>query len=329
MRALLLERDDEGNVSNSVVDLSDDELPEGEVLVAVEYSTVNYKDGLAITGSSPIVRSWPMVPGVDLAGTVLSSSSDDVRVGERVVLNGWDVGEKHWGGLAERARVKAEWLTPLPEEFSTHQAAAIGTAGYTAMLGVLALEEHGLTPASGAIVVSGAAGGVGSIAVAVLNRLGYEVIASSGRVDEEADYLKRLGASELLDRSELGGEQGRALQPVRWAGGIDVAGSHTLANMLASTQPGGAVAACGLAQGIDLSMTVAPFILRGVTLVGVDSVHETPSRRNEAWRRLATDLDPAILDELITEVGLSDVAQVAADIVAGKIRGRVVVDVSR
>lgn len=329
MRALLLERDDDGNVSSEVVDMSDDDLPEGEVLVAVEYSTVNYKDGLAITGSSPIVRSWPMVPGVDLAGIVLSSSSDDVRVGERVVLNGWDVGEKHWGGLADRARVSAEWLTPLPEEFSTYQAAAIGTAGYTAMLCVMALEEHGVSPASGQIVVSGAAGGVGSVAVAVLARLGYEVVASSGRVVDEADYLLALGATELLDRSELSAEQERPLLSVRWAGGIDVAGSHTLANMLASTKPGGTVAACGLAQGMDLSMTVAPFILRGVTLVGVDSVHETPARRTEAWRRLANDLDPAILDEMITEVGLSEVPKAAADIVAGKIRGRVVVDVGR
>jgi len=328
MRALLLERDDDGNVSNAVVEMSDDDLPDGEVLVAVEYSTVNYKDGLAITGSSPIVRSWPMIPGVDFVGVVLSSSSDEVRVGERVVLNGWDVGEKHWGGLADRARVKAEWLTPLPEEFSTYQA-AIGTAGYTAMLCVMALEEHGVTPASGQIVVSGAAGGVGSVAVAVLARLGYEVVASSGRVVDEADYLLGLGATELLDRSELSAEQERPLLSVRWAGGIDVAGSHTLANMLASTRPGGTVAACGIAQGMDLPMTVAPFILRGVTLVGVDSVHETPARRTEAWRRLANDLDPAILDEMITEVGLTEVPDVAAQILAGKIRGRVVVDVAR
>lgn len=329
MRAFLLERDDEKNVSHRIADLTEDDLPEGEVTVAVEYSTINYKDGLAITNSSPIVRSWPMVPGVDFAGTVISSSVDDMSVGDRVVLNGWDVGERHWGGLAERARVQAEWLTPLPEAFSTYQAAAIGTAGYTAMLCVMELEEHGVSPDDGPIVVSGAAGGVGSVAVAVLAKLGYEVIASSGRIDAEGDYLRALGATELLDRNELGAEGGRPLASTRWAGGIDVAGSHTLANMLAATEPHGVVVACGLAQGPDLPATVMPFILRGVSLVGVDSVHESAERRSAAWERLATDLDPALLDEITSEVGLDEVAAIAGLIVGGRIRGRIVVDVAR
>ena len=328
MRALLLSKDNDGNVTHEIADIGDDQLPEGEVTVAVEYSTINYKDGLAITNTSPIVRSWPMVPGVDFAGTVLSTTSDAVRVGERVVLNGWDVGEKHWGGLGERARVKAEWLTSIPEEFSTYQAAAIGTAGYTAMLCVLALERHGITPEKGPVVVSGAAGGVGSIAVAVLAKLGFEVVASSGRIETEGDYLKGLGAAELIGRDELAEPSSRPMQSARWAGGIDVAGSHTLVNMLAATQPGGCVAACGLAQGMDLPGSVAPFILRGVTLVGVDSVHETAERRDEAWKRLAADLSRDLLDGLSVEVPLSDVPQVAADIIEGKVRGRVVVDVS-
>ena len=326
MRAVLLNNvDDEFSVEIATID--DEQMPDGDTLVAVEYSTINYKDGLAITNTSPIVRSWPMVPGVDFAGTVLNSDSEALKTGDRVVLNGWDVGEKHWGGLAERARVQAEWLTRIPEEFSTYQAAAIGTAGYTAMLSVLALEDHGVTPERGAVLVTGAAGGVGSVAVAVLAKLGYEVIASSGRVAEEGDYLTSLGASQLLHRDELSEAGGRPLAKARWAGAIDVAGSHTLANVLAATEPKGCVAACGLAQGMDLETTVAPLILRGVTLVGIDSVHETPERRDLAWSRLASDLDVNLLDALTSEVGLEDVPKVAADIVAGKIRGRVVVDV--
>jgi acrylyl-CoA reductase (NADPH) len=270
-----------------------------------------------------------MVPGVDFAGTVLSSSSDAFGVGDRVVLNGWDVGEKHWGGLAERARVSSEWLTPLPEDLSTYHAAAIGTAGYTAMLCVIALEQHGITPDRGPVVVSGAAGGVGSVAVAVLARLGYEVVASSGRIEAEGEYLRELGATELVDRAELGAEGGRPLAKARWAGGIDVAGSHTLANMLAGIQPGGCVAACGLAQGMDLPASVAPFILRGITLVGIDSVHASPERRTEAWGRLATELERKHLEAMTTEVGLTDVASVAEQIIAGQVRGRVVVDVGR
>ena len=273
MRALLLNKEND-QFSAEITTIDDDGLPEGDTLVAVEYSTINYKDGLAITDSSPIVRSWPMVPGVDFAGTVLSSDAETLKTGDRVVLNGWDVGEKHWGGLAERARVQADWLTPIPEEFSTYQAAAVGTAGYTAMLCVLALEDHGITPEQGPVVVTGAAGGVGSVAVAVLARLGYEVIASTGRVEQEGEYLTSLGATELIHRDELGDAGGRPLSKVRWAGAIDVAGSHTLANVLAATGPKGCVAACGLAQGMDLETTVAPLILRGVTLVGVDSVHE-------------------------------------------------------
>ena len=326
MRAVLLNNvDDEFSVEIATID--DEQMPDGDTLVAVEYSTINYKDGLAITNTSPIVRSWPMVPGVDFAGTVLNSDSEALKTGDRVVLNGWDVGEKHWGGLAERARVQAEWLTRIPEEFSTYQAAAIGTAGYTAMLSVLALEDHGVTPERGAVLVTGAAGGVGSVAVAVLAKLGYEVIASSGRVEEEGDYLTSLGASQLLHRDELSEAGGRPLAKARWAGAIDVAGSHTLANVLAATEPKGCVAACGLAQGMDLETTVAPLILRGVTLVGIDSVHETPERRDLAWSRLASDLDVNLLDAITSEVGLEDVPKVAADIVAGKIRGRVVVDV--
>lgn len=328
MRALLLEQDDDGAVTHTIGDLADDRLPDGDVTVAVEYSTVNYKDGLAITNASPIVRSYPMVPGIDFAGTVLSSDSESVKVGDRVVLNGWGVGEQHWGGLAERARVPADFLTLLPEDFSTYHAAAVGTAGYTAMLCILALEEHGVGTEDGPIVVSGAAGGVGSVAVALLARLGYEVVASSGRLDSESEYLRALGAADLLDRTELSAPNSRPLAAARWAGGIDVAGSHTLVNMLASTKPGGAVAACGLAQGMDLPGSVAPFILRGVTLAGIDSVHAAADRRDRAWARLASDLDRRLLDSMITEIGLDAVPEAAEDILAGRIRGRLVVDVS-
>ncbi len=328
MRALLLSKEDEA-FSAEVTDVDESDLPEGDVMVAVEYSTVNYKDGLAITNTSPIVRSWPMVPGVDFSGTVISSDDESWKVGDRVVLNGWDVGERHWGGMAERARVEGEWLTAIPEAFSTYHAAAIGTAGYTAMLCVLALEDHGVTPDSGSVLVTGAAGGVGSVAIAVLAKLGYEVIASSGRVETEGDYLRSLGATELIDRSELAEPVTRPLAKARWAGAVDVAGSHTLANVLAATAPKGCVAACGLAHGMDLQTSVAPLILRGVTLAGIDSVHETPERRDEAWQRLATDLDPAMLDSMIHEVGLDEAIAVAHEIVEGKVRGRVVVDVGR
>ena len=326
MRGVLL-TSDEDNFQAEVVDLTEDDLPEGDVLVAVEYSTLNYKDALAITNTSPIVRNWPMVPGVDFAGTVLSCVDDSWKVGDRVVLSGWDVGEKHWGGLTERARVSSDWLTAIPDAFSTYQAAAIGTAGYTAMLCILELEEHGVVPNSGPVLVTGAAGGVGSVAVAVLADLGYEVIASSGRVDTEAEYLTGLGATELLDRSELSEPASRPLAKARWAGAVDVAGSHTLANILAATQPKGCVAACGLAHGMDLETSVAPLILRGVTLAGVNSVHESPERRDAAWERLATDLKTDKLDAMITEIALDGVIDAAADILAGSVRGRIVVDV--
>ena len=326
MRGLLLTNENDA-FEASVTELTEDDLPDGDVLVAVEYSTLNYKDALAITNSSPIVRSWPMVPGVDFAGTVLSSAEDSWKVGDRVVLNGWDVGEKHWGGLAERARVSSEWLTGIPDAFSTYQAAAIGTAGYTAMLCVLTLEEHGIVPDSGPVLVTGAAGGVGSIAVAVLAKLGYEVIACSGRVDTEGEYLTGLGASELLDRATLAEPVSRPLAKARWAGAVDVAGSHTLANVLAATQPKGCVAACGLAHGMDLETSVAPLILRGVTLAGVDSVHESPERRDMAWERLSTDLDSSKLDEMITEIPLDGAVDAAGNILAGSVRGRIVVDV--
>lgn len=329
MRALLLSKGDDGqgDFSAEVTEIAEDDLPVGEVLVAVEYSTINYKDALAITDTSPIVREWPMVPGIDFAGTVLSSPNEEWKIGDRVVLNGWGVGEKHWGGMAERARVPGDWLTAIPENFSTYQAAAIGTAGYTAMLSVMALIDHGITPDSGSVLVTGATGGVGSIAVAVLSGMGYNVIAASGRVDTEGDYLTALGAGELLDRSELSEPVTRPLAKARWAGAIDVAGSHTLANVLAGTAAKGCVAACGLAHGMDLSTSVAPLILRGVTLVGIDSVHESPERRDEAWSRLASDLDAGRLDSIITEIELDGVVGAAGDLLAGKVRGRLVVDV--
>jgi acrylyl-CoA reductase (NADPH) len=326
--ALLLHRDEDRNVSAELTELDDDDLPEGDVTVDVEYSTINYKDGLAVTDSSPIVRQWPMVPGIDLAGTVTASDHDAVGIGDRVVLNGWGVGESHWGGFAQRARVAGDWLVPLPEALTTRQAMAIGTAGYTSMLCVLALERHDITPDRGPVVVTGAAGGVGSVAVAILAKLGYSVIASSRRVDSEADYLTRLGAAEVIDAAELS-EPGRPLASVRWAGGIDAVGSHTLANVLAATEPRGCVAACGLAQGADLPATVMPFIIRGVTLAGVESVTAPRQLRLEAWARLAEDLDTSALDSMTTEIGLAEIPAVASDIVEGRVRGRVVVAVHR
>ncbi len=325
--AILITRDDD-TVEASLTQLDDGDLPEGSVTVDVEYSTVNYKDGLAIMGRPGVVRSYPMVPGVDLAGTVASSDDERYAPGDRVVLNGWEVGESHYGGLAQRARLDADWLVPLPDAFTTEQAMAIGTAGYTSMLSVLALEEHGVTPADGPIVVTGAAGGVGSTAVAILAKLGYEVVASTGRPDE-ATYLTDLGAAEIIDRSELSEPNPRPLQTARWAGGVDAVGSHTLANVLAQTRPGGCVAACGLAGGPDLPATVLPFILRGVTLAGINSVYEPYERRKLAWDRLASDLDPARLDAMTQVVGLRSAIDVADRILRGDVRGRVVVDVNR
>jgi acrylyl-CoA reductase (NADPH) len=326
-RAILLEKTDDA-VTAEVRELAEDEFPDGDVTVTVEYSTVNYKDGLAVTNRSPVVRSWPLVPGIDLAGTVRDSRVEGWAPGDRVTVNGWLLGEQHWGGLAELCRVRAGWLTRLPEGIDTRQAAAIGTAGYTAMLCVLALEEHGLTPGAGPVVVTGAAGGVGSVAVAVLARLGHHVVASTGR-PEEAGYLTALGAAEIIERAELAEPNPRPLQRARWAGAVDAVGSHTLANVLAQTVPDGCVAACGLAGGMDLPTSVAPFILRGVTLAGVNSVEVDPARRDLAWGRLASDLDPGLLDSMTTEVGLADALGVAAEIVDGRVRGRVVVDVGR
>lgn len=327
-KALLLHRDDDRNVTHEVTEVDDDALPDGDVTVDVEYTTINYKDGLAITNSSPIVRQWPMVPGIDLAGIVTSSDHAEYAAGDRVVLNGWGVGESHWGGLAGKARVDGDWLVHLPSELTTRQAMTIGTAGYTSMLCVLALERHGVTPDGGPVVVTGAAGGVGSVAIAILAKLGYSVIASSRRVDSEADYLTRLGADEIIDAAELS-EAGKPLSSIRWAGAIDAVGSHTLANVLAATEPRGCVAACGLAQGPDLPTTVMPFIIRGVTLAGIDSVMAPRELRVEAWGRLAADLDSGSLDAMASEVGLGDVPGVASDIVAGRTRGRVIVSLER
>jgi acrylyl-CoA reductase (NADPH) len=300
---------------------------DGDVTVAVSHTTVNYKDGLALTGSSPVVRRWPMVPGIDFAGTVSASTDERFAPGDQVVLNGWGVGETHLGGYAERARVPGGWLVPLPEAFTPAQAMAIGTAGYTAMLCVLALERHGLTSDGGPVLVTGASGGVGSVAVALLSSLGHEVIASTGRLDE-ADYLRSLGASEVLDRAELS-EPGRPLGKERWAAAVDSVGSHTLANVLAGTRYGGTVAACGLAQGMDLPASVAPFILRGVTLAGVDSVMAPLPARLAAWDRLARDLDTSKLDAITETRPLADAPGLAPEILAGRIRGRVVLTVDR
>ena len=325
-RALMVDRPDDG-FTCGIVELSDDDLPEGDVVVDVEYSTVNFKDGLAVTDSSPIVRNFPMVPGIDLAGTVAASDSPEVAVGDRVVVNGWGLGEEAWGGFSQRARVKTGWTVPIPAGITSLEAMAIGTAGYTAMLCVLALEDHDVTPGSGPVLVTGAAGGVGSVAVALLAARGYEVHASTGR-PAAADYLKSLGASVILERGELSEGGGRALARARWAGAVDAVGSHTLANVLAQIQPEGCVAACGLAQGMDLETTVAPFILRGVTLRGVHSVHVALPRRLEAWRRLDEDLDRGLLASMTRVVPLAEVPAVSEEILGGRIRGRVVVDVN-
>jgi len=324
-RALRVDRTEDG-FQRAVVDLTDDDLPEGDVLVDVEYSTVNYKDGLAVTDTAPVVRNFPMVPGIDLAGTVSASDDPEVSVGQRVVVNGWGIGEETWGGFAQRARVRGEWTVLLPDGIGSAEAMAIGTAGYTAMLCVLALEDHDVTPEAGPVLVTGAAGGVGSVAVAVLAARGYEVHASTGR-PEEADYLVGLGASEIVGRTELSEAGGRPLARARWAGAVDAVGSHTLANVLSQIRPEGCVAACGNAQGTDLTTTVFPFILRGVTLRGVHSVHVPRPRRLEAWRRLDEDLDRDLLTSMTRTVGLDDVPAVAAEILAGRVRGRVVVDV--
>lgn len=322
-KAIVIGKSDQGQ-SVEFTELTDADLMEGDVTVDVEHSTVNYKDGLAVTGKAPIIRKYPLVPGVDFAGTVRSSSNSGFRAGDKVVLNGWSVGESHHGGFAGRARVKGDWLVHLPDVFSTAEAMAIGTAGFTAMLAVLALEEQGVKPDAGEILVTGAAGGLGSIAISLLSKLGFTVVASTGRLSEEA-YLKSLGAGALIDRSELSVPP-KPLGKMRWAGAVDSVGSVTLANILSQTKYGGAVAACGLAQGSDLPSTVMPFILRGVKLIGIDSVHCPRAKRLEAWQRLARDLDKSRLAAVTSHVKLADVPRVAAEIVSGRVRGRIVVD---
>nr|WP_254215461.1 MDR family oxidoreductase [Burkholderia multivorans] len=321
----MIDKDETGQRTR-VQTLDDAQLPDGNVTVRVAYSTLNYKDALAITGKSPVVRRFPMVPGIDLVGEVEDSAHPDYRRGDRVVLNGWGVGETHWGGLAQKARVDGDWLVPLPDAFSPQQAMAIGTAGYTAMLCVMALERHGVRAGDGDIVVTGAAGGVGSVATAILARLGYRVVAVTGR-PEDGDYLRALGAAEILDRAQFSAP-GKPLGKERWAGAVDVAGSHVLANVCATTRYRGVVTACGLAAGMDFPATVAPFILRGVTLVGIDSVMCPRDERLTAWRRLATDLDVAKLGDIGREVGLADAIPLADELIRGKVRGRIVVDVN-
>ena len=323
-KAIVIEKAEKGQTV-SLTEFDEANLMEGDVTVRVAWSTINYKDGLAITGKAPVVRRFPMIPGIDFAGEVESSTHPDWKPGDQVILNGWGTGETHLGAFAEKSRVKGQWLVRLPAGMSARDAMAIGTAGYTAMLAVMALERHGLTPDRGPVLVTGAAGGVGSVAVALLSKLGFTVIASTGR-REEADYLKGLGASEIVDRAELTG-QVRPLGKERWAGGVDSVGSATLANALSMTKYGGAIAACGLAGGMDLPGSVAPFILRGVSLLGIDSVQCSPTLRNEAWRRLASDLDRGKLARLTREIGLSDVIPVAGTILEGRVRGRIVVKV--
>jgi acrylyl-CoA reductase (NADPH) len=323
-KAIVIEKADSGQTV-ALTDFDENNLMEGDVTVRVEWSTVNYKDGLAVTGKAPVVRRWPMIGGIDLAGTVESSSSPEWKQGDKVVLNGWGLGETHLGGYAQKARVKGDWLVRLPRSISTRDAMAIGTAGYTAMLAVMALEQHGIKSASGPVVVTGAAGGVGSVAVAILAKLGFQITASTGR-PEEADYLKGLGASEVIERKELSGTP-RPLGKERWAGAIDSVGSTTLANVLSMTRSRGAVAACGLAGGMDLPTNVAPFILRGVSLLGIDSVYRPRADREEAWKRLEFDLDRGKLLEMTTEIGLSDVIEAGRQIVDGRVRGRIVVNI--
>lgn len=325
-RAILINKQD-GAQTVQLADIDDAQLPDAPVTVRVEYSTINYKDGLAITGKSPVVRKFPMVPGIDFAGVVESSKSDAWRAGDRVLLNGWGVGEGHWGGFAQKARVNAEWLQRVPDAFTNQQAMAIGTAGYTASLCVEALVKHGLTPDRGEVLVTGASGGVGSVAIALLARAGFKVVASTGKATE-ADYLQALGATQIIDRNELS-QPGKPMQKERWGAVVDSVGSHTLANACAQTRYRGLVAACGLAQGMDFPASVAPFILRGVSLLGIDSVMAPREVRQPAWDRLARDLDVAALERISKVIGLADTINAAQDIVAGKIRGRVVVDVNR
>ena len=323
-KAIVIEKA-EGGTKAALSDFDEASLMDGDVTVRVEYSTVNYKDGLAITGKAPVVRRFPMIAGIDFAGTVESSANAAWKPGDKVILNGWGCGETHLGAYAEKARVKGDWLVPLPKTMTTREAMAIGTAGYTAMLAVMALERHGLVPASGPVAVTGAAGGVGSVAIAILSKRGFTVHAVTGR-PQEADYLKGLGAAEIIERKEFSGPA-KPLAKERWAGAIDAVGSNTLANLLSMTRYGGAVAACGLAGGMDLPGSVAPFILRGVCLYGIDSVMCPLDRRREAWEQLETGLDRQKLATMTREIGLSDVFGAASDIVSGSVRGRIVVKI--
>ncbi|WP_194726720.1 acrylyl-CoA reductase (NADPH) [Noviherbaspirillum malthae] len=326
--AILLSKNDDGSTDAKLTQLDDAQLPaDGDVTVRIDYSTINYKDGLAITGKSPVVRKWPMVPGIDGAGEVVASSHPEWKAGDAVVLNGWGVGEVHMGCLAQRARLKGDWLIRRPDNISARNAMAIGTAGYTAMLCAMALQEKGIAKDSGEILVTGASGGVGSVAIAILSAWGYRVIASTGKASEAA-YLKALGAADIIDRAELSAP-GKPLQKERWAGVVDSVGSHTLVNALAQTRYGGAVAACGLAQGLDLPGSVAPFILRGISLLGIDSVMAPRQKREAAWQRLASDLPLDRLEQMIQEISLEEALPRARDIIEGKVRGRLVVDVNR
>jgi len=325
-KAIVINKDDKGYRAE-LGQLEESALPAGDVRVRVQYSTLNYKDGLAITGKGPVVRSFPMVPGIDFAGEVLESTSPEFKVGDAVLLNGWGVGEGHWGGLAQQARVKADWLIPLPKGFTAKQALAIGTAGYTAMLCVMALQKHGVKPADGEVLVTGAAGGVGSFAIALLSKLGFTVVASSGR-PQEADYLKSLGAAEVIDRSSLS-EPGKPLARERWAAVVDSVGSHTLVNACAATKSEGAVAACGLAQGMDFPGTVAPFILRGVTLYGINSVTVPKAKRIAAYEQLSALVDLTTLEAISQEISLGEAIEYADALMKGNVRGRVIVDVNR
>ena len=325
-KAILVKKDDQGYRAE-LAELDEASLPEGDVKVKVLYSTLNYKDGLAITGKGPVIRHFPMVPGIDFAGEVLESSSPDFKPGDMVLLNGWGVGEGHWGGLSQMARVKAEWLIPLPKGFTAKQALAIGTAGYTAMLCVMALQSHGLKPSHGEVLVTGAAGGVGSFAVALLSKLGFTVVASTGRLSEE-NYLKQLGASEVIERTALSAP-GKPLAKERWAAVVDSVGSHTLANACAQTKSDGAVAACGLAQGMDFPSSVAPFILRGITLYGINSVTVARAKRIAAYEQLSKLIDLKTLDEISHEISLEESLQYAQELMAGNIRGRVIVNVNQ
>ncbi|AXQ98730.1 MDR family oxidoreductase [Pseudoalteromonas piscicida] len=325
-KAIIIDKQD-GNYTATLNEVSEQELMPGDVDIEVLYSTLNYKDALAITGKSPVVRSFPMIPGIDFVGKVSASNHSDYERGQLVILNGWGVGEKHWGGLAQKARVNGEWLVPVPANFEPKDAMAIGTAGYTAMLCIMALERHGVTPEQGEILVTGAAGGVGSVAIAILSKLGFSVTALSGRVEQESQFLKQLGAQNVIHRSELEGV-GKPLAKERWAGAVDVVGSHVLANACAGTKYGGVVTACGLAGGMDFPATVAPFILRGVTLTGIDSVMCPKALRLEAWQRLASDLDLNKLGVIAHEIPLAEAIPTAVDLLNGKVRGRIIVDIN-